>query len=146
MSYLIDTCVLSECVKKSPNPLIAQWFNQQQTEQLFISSLTLAELKKGIYKIEYSQPERYKKLQDWLYKIEMKFYLRLLPVNDPVLSTWAKLSANAELHGKKLAVIDSLIAATALEFKLSLVTRNTRDFEYTGVKLLNPWELNHASN
>jgi predicted nucleic acid-binding protein len=138
MNYLIDTCVLSECVKQRPNPLIAQWFNQQQVEQLFISSITLAELKKGIYKIEYSQPERCKKLQDWLHKIEVKFYLRILPVHDCVLSTWAKLSANAELQGKKLAVMDGLIAATALESNLILVTRNLRDFEYTGVQLLNP--------
>lgn len=146
MNYLIDTCVLSECVKKTPNNLVVQWFNQHKPEQLFISSITLAELRKGIYKIQSIQPERYKKLQIWLNTIEIKFYLRVLPINDNVLNRWAKISAQAELKGKKLAIMDSLIAATALEFNLGLVTRNIDDFEYTGIQLLNPWEQNHANN
>ncbi len=141
MSHLLDTCVLSECVKKQPNPFVSQWMNQQPPAQLFLSNITIAELRKGIYKIELSQPERHKKLQDWLQTIELKFHLRILPVNDRVLSTWAKISADAELQGKKLAVMDSLIAATALEFNLVLVTRNSSDFEHTGVPLFNPWQL-----
>lgn len=141
MSYLLDTCVLSECVKKQPNPLISQWMNQQLPAQLFLSSITIAELRKGIYKIEFSQPERYKKLQDWLQTIELKFHLRILPINNAVLNTWAKISAEAELQGKKLAVMDSLIAATTLESNLILVTRNISDFEYTNVPLINPWQL-----
>jgi predicted nucleic acid-binding protein len=140
MNYLLDTCVLSECVKKSPNHLIGLWLDQHQPEQLFLSSITIAELKKGIFKIQTSQPERHKKLQEWLHTIELKFYLRVLPVNDNVLTRWAKLSADAELQGKKLAIMDSLIAATALEFDLVLVTRNLSDFEYSGVQMLNPWE------
>jgi len=66
MNYLIDTCVLSESVKKTPNPLVVTWINQQQPEQLFLSSITLAEIKKGLYKIRRSQPERYQKLNQWL--------------------------------------------------------------------------------
>ncbi len=146
MTYLLDTCVLSECVKKTPSPLLSNWFNQQQPKQLYLSGITLAELRKGIYKIQYSQPERYQKLQEWLNTIEFKFSLRILPINDNVLNHWAKLSVHAELQGKKLAVMDSLIAATALEADLILVTRNTSDFEYSGVQLLNPWELNYANN
>ena len=141
MNYLIDTCVLSECVKKTPSPAIMQWFNSVQPERLFLSSITLAELKKGIYKIELSQPERYKKLQHWLKTIEDKFYLRILPITDDSLTIWAKLSANAELQGKKLAIMDSLISATALQYNLILVTRNIADFESTGVPLLNPWDI-----
>jgi toxin FitB len=140
MSYLLDTCVLSECVKKQPNPLVCQWINQQSPMQLFLSSITIAELRKGIYKIEFSQPERYKKLQDWLQTIELKFHLRILPINDMVLDTWAKISAQAELQGKKLTIMDSLIAATALQSNLILVTRNVNDFEYTSVQLINLWE------
>ena len=56
MTYLIDTCVMSEFVKKAPNPQVSQWFNQQPMEQLFLSSITIAEIKKGIYKIQNSQP------------------------------------------------------------------------------------------
>lgn len=141
MNYLIDTCVLSECVKKNPNPNIVQWINQQKPEQLFLSSITLAELKKGIYKIQNTQPERYQVLTNWLNTIEHKFALRILPITDDILTRWAKISAIAECQGRKLAVMDGLIAATALEKNLMVITRNTSDFDITGVPLLNPWEL-----
>ena len=104
MTYLIDTCVMSEFVKKAPNPQVSQWFNQQPMEQLFLSSITIAEIKKGIYKIQNSQPERYQKLKIWLQKVEIEFYSRVLPIHDDILDNWAKFSANAELKGKKLAV------------------------------------------
>jgi predicted nucleic acid-binding protein len=139
MTYLIDTCIMSEFVKKVSNPQVSQWFNQQSIEQLFLSSLTIAEIKKGIYKIQNSQPERYKKLKIWLQKVEMEFYSRILPINDEILDSWAKFSANAELQGKKLAVMDSLIAATAHDHKLILVTRNVDDFQMTPVKIINPF-------
>ncbi|QOV23633.1 type II toxin-antitoxin system VapC family toxin [Anabaenopsis elenkinii] len=139
MTYLIDTCIMSEFVKKVSNPQVSQWFNQQSIEQLFLSSLTIAEIKKGIYKIQNSQPERYKKLKIWLQKVEMEFYSRILPINDEILDSWAKFSANAELQGKKLAVMDSLIAATAHDHKLILVTRNVDDFQMTPVKIINPY-------
>ncbi len=141
MKYLIDTCVISEYVKKIPDPKIEQWVNQYQPKQLFLSSITIAELKKGIHKIRVSQPERYQKLQHWLKTIESKFFLRVLPITDDVLNTWAEVYADAELQGKKLAVMDSLIASTALVHNMTVVTRNVKDFEQTGVRLLNPWEM-----
>ncbi len=141
MKYLLDTCVLSECVKKSPNPLLSNWFNERDPKQLYVSSITVAELQKGIFKIQHSQVERYQKLQSWLKTIEHEFYSRILPIDDNVLHCWAKLCAHAELQGKKLAVMDSLIAATALESNLILVTRNVSDFEHTNVPLINPWQL-----
>ncbi|MCX6227566.1 MAG: type II toxin-antitoxin system VapC family toxin, partial [Bacteroidia bacterium] len=113
MNYLIDTCVLSECVKKTPDLLVAEWFNLQQPEQLFLSSLTLAEIKKGLYKIKFTQPERFQKLEQWLNTVEIKFLHRVLPITDDILDKWAEISANAELQGQTLAVMDSLIAATA---------------------------------
>lgn len=130
---------MSEFVKKVPNPQVSRWFNQQSIEQLFLSSVTIAEIKKGIYKIQSSQPERYQKLKIWLQKLEIEFYSRILPINDEILDSWAKLSANAELKGKKLAVMDSLIAATAHHHKLTLVTRNVDDFQLTPVKIINPF-------
>jgi hypothetical protein len=110
-------------------------------EQLFLSSITIAEIKKGIYKIQNSQPERYQKLKIWLQKVEIEFYSRVLPIHDDILDNWAKFSANAELKGKKLAVMDSLIAATAHYHKLTLVTRNIDDFKMTQVKIINPYNL-----
>lgn len=140
MNYLVDTCVLSECVKKVPNPNVIHWFNEQHPERLFLSVITIAELKKGIYKLQLSQPERANKLQHWLQKIEVKFYLRILPITDDVLTRWASITAHAEDQGKKLAVLDSLIASTAIQHDLVLVTRNIDDFSPTGVPILNPWE------
>jgi predicted nucleic acid-binding protein len=78
MTYLIDTCVMSEFVKKAPNPQVSQWFNQQPIEQLFLSSITIAEIKKGIYKIQDSQPERYQKLKIWLQRVEIEFTSHIL--------------------------------------------------------------------
>ncbi len=141
MTYLIDTCVLSECVKKTPHPNVVQWFNQQQPEHLFLSSLTIAEIKKGIYKIKFSQPERSKKLQHWLHTIEIQFSSRILPITNDILDHWAEISAQAELQGKTLAVMDSLIAATAHDHQLILVTRNVDDFAMTPVAIINPYSL-----
>jgi predicted nucleic acid-binding protein len=140
MKYLLDTCVLSECVKKKPDPQVVQWFNQQQQEQLFLSSITIAEIKKGLYKIKTSQPERYQKLQDWLKSTEARFSLRILPITEQILDNWAKNSANAELQGNKLAVIDALIAATAQQHQLVLVTRNVDDFKITPINIINPFD------
>ena len=71
MKYLIDTCVLSECIKKIPDPCIEKWFNQQQLENLYLSSLTIAEIKSGIHKIKISQSKRSNELKHWLNKIEI---------------------------------------------------------------------------
>lgn len=139
MNYLIDTCVLSECVKKTPSPLVAEWFNQQQPEQLFLSSITIAEIKKGLYKIKFTQPERFQKLEQWLNTVEVKFLHRVLPITEDVLNKWAEISANAELQGKTLAVMDSLIAATAHQHQLTLVTRNVDDFKTTPIEIINPY-------
>jgi predicted nucleic acid-binding protein len=139
VNYLIDTCVISEFVKKAPNSEVVQWFNQQQIEQLYLSSVTTAEMKKGIYKIQDSQPERYQRLSLWLKTTEVEFTSRILPINNDVLDNWAKICAKAELNGKKLAVMDSLIAATAHHHKLILVTRNVDDFKMTPIKIINPY-------
>jgi predicted nucleic acid-binding protein len=139
MNYLIDTCVLSECVKKTPNPLVVQWFNEQRPEHLFLSSITIAEIKKGLYKIKFTQPERFQKLEQWLNTVEEKFFQRILPITEAVLEQWAEISAQAELQGNKLAVMDSLIAATAYQHQLTLVTRNIDDFKLTPIKIINPY-------
>ncbi|MBP9764227.1 MAG: type II toxin-antitoxin system VapC family toxin [Gammaproteobacteria bacterium] len=141
MKYLIDTCVMSECIKKSPNCRIENWFNQQQPEILFLSSLTIAEIKSGIYKIRMSQPKRSNELKHWLNKIEIDFSTRILPMTDEVLNQWAEITADAQLQGKKMQVMDSLIAATAYTHKLILVTRNVDDFQAAPIEILNPYEL-----
>lgn len=140
MNYLLDTCILSELVRKTPDSLVVNWFNQQRSEQLFLSCVSVAEIKKGLYKLKPTQPERFNKLRLWLDSIEEKFIARILPLNEAVLDTWADISANAELQGYKLAVMDSLIAATARQYQLTLVTRNVDDFKNTSINIINPYQ------
>jgi toxin FitB len=139
MNYLLDTCVLSELVKKHPSNQVADWFSLQQAEQLFVSSITLAEIKKGLYKIKTAQPERFQALMRWYVTLENKFAGRILPVSVAVLDDWAGIAATAELQGRTLAVMDSLIAATAHQHQLVLVTRNVDDFKTVPIQIVNPY-------
>ena len=141
MSYLIDTCIVSEFVKRKPNNHVRNWFNQQQETQLFISAISLAEIKKGIYKIKPSQPERALKLQKWLNTLELSFSQRILPINNDILEQWAYLSASMEREGNTLAIMDSLIAATAYHYELTLATRNVNDFNALPLKIINPFDV-----
>jgi len=141
MNYLIDTCVISEFVKRKPNDHVRNWFNQQQEIHTFISAISIAEIKKGIYKIKPSQPERALKLQNWLDRLELNFSQRILPINDDVLEQWAQLSASMERQGNTLAVMDSLIAATAHHYDLTIATRNVNDFNALPLKIINPFEM-----
>ncbi len=141
MKYLIDTCVLSECIKRTPNSFVSQWFSDQDSTQLYLSSITIAEIKKGLYKIQSTQPDRFNKLENWLFTVEKEFNRRILPITENILDKWAEISANAELNGGKLAVMDSLIAATAYEHKLTLVTRNVDDFKLTPINIINPYTI-----
>jgi predicted nucleic acid-binding protein len=142
MNFLLDTCILSELVKKTPNSQVADWMNAQQAECLFISSITIAEINKGLFKIQYSQPERYAALQNWLSKLETQFLHHTLPITEAILKRWSAISAQAEMKGNKLAVMDSLIAATALTHELTLVTRNVNDFHVESLMLVNPYHRN----
>lgn len=140
MNFLLDTCVVSELVKKAPNIEVVNWFNSQQLNQLFISSITIAEINKGLLKIQASASPRYVALQQWLDNLRIQYSQRILPIADPVLEQWAIISACAELQGKKLAVMDSLIAATALHYQLILATRNVADFNpVSRLTLVNPF-------
>ena len=140
MNYLIDTCVLSEYVKKTPDNLVIEWLNQQRFETLFLSAITIAEIKKGICRIKLSQPKRQKALTHWLNTVEVKFSGQILPITNEVLNNWAEISANAELEGQKMAVMDSLIAATAYTHNLILVTRNVDDFKMAPIEIVNPFQ------
>ncbi len=96
-------------------------------------------LSQKFYKIQTIQPDRFQRLENWLFAVEEKFNRRILPVTENILDKWAEISANAELNGGKLAVMDSLIAATAYEHKLTLVTRNVDDFKLAPIEIINPY-------
>ncbi len=141
MNYLLDTCIISEYIKKKPNQQVIKWLDEQDEASLFISILTIAELKKGIIKIKNSQPQRYQKLTKWLPKVEQRFAGRILPLNNNLLDTWAIICGESEGKGKKLPIMDSLIASTAYEYNLIIVTRNVSDFNFSPFKVFSPWDV-----
>ena len=140
MSWLLDTCALSEYAKKAPAPKVIAWLDDQDEASLFISVITLGEIEKGILKLRATDKRRSQKLTAWLGKVEQRLAGRILPLDTAALHVWAQLAAHAELAGQPLPVMDSLMMATAQCHGLTVVTRNVQDFaRYPQV--LNPWAL-----
>lgn len=138
MKFLLDTCVLSELVRPAPDAGVLQWFAGQDELSLALSPLSLGELKRGIEKLATGKRKAF--LQKWLAEnVRQRFDDRVLPVSAEVGERWGELQAQLERKGKPMPVIDSLIAATALHHRLTIVTRNVRDMEAGGVALINPW-------
>ncbi len=140
MSWLLDTCVLSEYVRKTPAPAVIQWLDEQDETSLFLSVISLGEIEKGILKLRAGDRRRSQKLTAWLGKIEQRFAGRILPLNAATLHAWAQLAAGAELAGRRLPVMDGLIMATAQCQGLNVVTRNTGDFNLYP-QVFDPWQI-----
>lgn len=141
MNYLLDTCVLSEYTKKNPNFYVINWLDFQNESGLFISILSIAEIKKGIVRIEDSQSDRANKLKTWVETLQTRFIDRIIPLDEKILNCWAVICGRSEAKGVKLPIMDSLIAATAYEYQLTIVTRNVTDFNFSTVKVFSPWDL-----
>lgn len=139
MSFLLDTCVISEMVKARPNLEVVRWIDSVEEGKLFLSVLTLGELEKGIAKLQ--DVSRKEVLQEWLEQdLAERFAGRILPIDMSVAVAWGKMQGEAERNGNKLPVIDALLAATAQTNGLTLATRNVVDFERCGSRVFNPWE------
>jgi toxin FitB len=139
MNYLLDTNVISELVAKHPGAGVIAWVRSVDEEQLYLSVITIGEIKKGIEKLPASP--RKDELNLWLANDLLKrFEHRLLPVDVDGMLVWGELTARLERSGRILPAIDGLIAALALAGNFTLVTRNMDDFAGTGVQLFNPWE------
>ena len=135
MSYLLDTNVLSELRRKRPDVGVVDWFSRRPASTLYLSVLTLGELRKGIKGV--ADIGRRTALTDWLETDLPNFFAgRILPVDALVADRWGRLMAEA---GRPLPAIDSLLSATAALHGLTMVTRNTRDFVGIGLELINPW-------
>lgn len=138
MSYLIDTCCISELVKNKPNPNVVKWFADRDELSMYLSVITFGELRKGIEKLPNSKKK--KELNRWVKEdLNQRFKDRVLNITVEEVNKWGEILAAAEKNGRPLPTIDSLIAATALVHDLSVVTRNTQDMEGSGVEVINPW-------
>ncbi|HEY6873004.1 MAG TPA: type II toxin-antitoxin system VapC family toxin [Geobacteraceae bacterium] len=139
MTFLLDTCVISELVKPRPDRKVVRWVDSVDERKLFLSVLTLGELEKGISKLPESS--RKSDLREWLeHDLAERFAKRILSVDAAVAVAWGKIQGEAERAGTKLPVIDSLLAATAEIHSLTLATRNVADFDRCGATVFNPWE------
>jgi predicted nucleic acid-binding protein len=135
LSYLIDTNVLSEIRRKMPDAKVVAWVNSRPTTSLYLSVLTLGELRKGIDGLVDSK--RRLKLVDWLETdLPLFFAGRILTIDEGVADHWGRLLAAA---GRTIPAIDSLLGATAAHHGLTMVTRNSKDFKNLGLDVLNPW-------
>lgn len=135
MSYLLDTNIVSETVRRNPNKAVISWLDQIPAEALFVSVLALGEIRKGIEAL--SDRRRREKLRLWLeHDLPAWFEGRMLPVDLAVADRWGRLLAEV---GRPVPTIDSLLAATALHHELRLVTRNAGDFDYSGLEVINPF-------
>jgi predicted nucleic acid-binding protein len=135
VSYLIDTNVLSELRRKTPDANVVKWINSRPATSLYLSVLTLGELRKGIDSL--ADAKRRLKLVDWLEtELPLFFAGRILSIDQGVADHWGRLLAVA---GRPLPAIDSLLGATAAHHGLTMVTRNSKDFDNLGLEVFNPW-------
>jgi predicted nucleic acid-binding protein len=135
MSYLLDTNIVSETIRRNPNKPLIAWLDHIPGEALFVSVLTFGEIRKGIEAL--ADGKRREKLRIWLeHELPAWFEGRVLPVDLAVADRWGRLLAEAS---RPVPTIDSLLAATALHHELRLVTRNSGDFDYPGLEVINPF-------
>jgi predicted nucleic acid-binding protein len=134
--FLLDTNIISELVRPAPDFNVTTWVAQTDENLLYLSILTLGEIRKGISVLK--DASRRVRLEAWLGSdLVVRFAGRILSIDDAVADRWGRLCARAE--PKSLPVIDGLLVATALHHNLTFVTRNTKDVEATGAPLFNPW-------
>ena len=134
--YLIDTNVISELRRREPEPRVVQWFERKPASLLYMSVLSLGEIRRGVENLQAS--ERQQALRAWLEEDLPAFFAgRLLPIDAAVAHRWGRLQAEM---ARPLPAIDSLLAATALEHRLVLITRNLKDLAGLPVLVANPWD------
>ncbi len=138
MSFLVDTNVVSEWVKPRPNPGVVAWLAGTDEDQVFLSVVTLAELRHGVERIATGR--RQKQLRAWLENdLPTRFEGRVLSIDAAIADACGKLVAKSEAAGRPVEAMDALLAATAQVYQLTLVTRNTAHFHPILKALLNPW-------
>ncbi len=136
--FLLDTNVPSELISARPELGVSRWVFSQPEPSLFLSAISIGELRRGIVLLPPSR--RRTILEEWLVNdLVPRFSDRILPVTQQVADRWGILDAQRQRRGSPLNTADGLIAATAFEYDLTLVTRNVKDFEGLDISLLDPW-------
>ncbi len=138
--FLLATNCISELVRAKPEPRVVQWLDDCDERLLYLSVLTIGEIRKGIAALATGKQRA--RLETWIeLELKTRFNDRILPIDEEVAERWGVLAAQAKEAGRPLAVVDGLLAATALHYNLAIVTRNTADFSETNVSLVCPWSL-----
>jgi predicted nucleic acid-binding protein len=138
--FLLDTNVLSEFNRRGElNRLVKQWLEAVDTDSLYASVLTFGEIRFGVELLPPSKQRT--QLEQWLDRdLPEWFEGRILPVDQSIADRWGLLRAQAQMKGQPLSIIDALLAATALQYNLTIVSRNVSDFSVVGLAVVNPWE------
>ncbi len=139
MNYLLYTCVISELASQSPNSNVVSWIDGLGDDNVFISVITIGEIKRGIQRLPIAGRRR--KLEDWLENLLVRFNDTIVAVDTDVVLSWGEMIAVLDKKGRPMTALDSLIAASARYHHLVLATRNTIDFKHSGIQLFNPWQL-----
>lgn len=138
MSYLFDTCVLSQLRKSIPEN-VRKWFESKEQNSFYISVVTIAELLDGIERLPESKKK--KDLEDWFYgEIYSRFKNRIIPIDDHIAKEWAYINSHLQRRGMSVGVQDLYIAATAKAHGFPLITLNTKDFQNIDIQIFNPWQ------
>lgn len=137
--FLLDTNCVSELVRKRPEPRVIEWMDAVDERLLYLSVLTLGEIRKGVAALP--QNSRRSQLETWLeVDLHARFSGRILSIDAPIADRWGLLTAEAKRKGRQISSVDGLLAATAMHHNLTIVSRNIDDFTSTPAIVLNPWE------
>ena len=139
MKALLDTSVISELVSKKPNPKVVEFVDSLDAGDVFLSVITVGDMVKGIEK--HPSSRRRSEQQAWFNDdLLVRLEGNVVPLDIDIMAEWGRITARLESKGKTMPVIDSLVAATVLDRKMTLATRNVSDFEGTDAETVNPWE------
>lgn len=141
--FLLDTNCISELARQKPDPRVVDWIEAAEESMLYLSVLTLGEIRRGIAGL--APTKKRTQLEAWFdVDLQRRFEGRIVPIDKAIADRWGVIAAEAKGKGKALAVIDGLLAATALHYDLTVVSRNADDFTLAHVPVLNPWKPSSA--